>query len=329
MRQLRDRLANRSCQVAILIALLCLGPGARPAPFAVPNPYATSASTADITVRKAFVFGDSYSRAARASFHNWIEQLRYELLNRNTKLPEVRSLIDQAAGAATGGNYPGSINDFAHQVTTWLAVKRTFDPRDITMVYFGYNDLNRTTVNTGVSLAQAASDYQAQLQRLDQCGGGRWWPAYPADPAARLGPYPVLQDFYGQSAEIRQQTILWNDMLTKMAQQSSYNLVAVDLFTAMECVFNHPADFGFTNVSDSLPAGANPQKYLYGPDQYHFAARGQTLIRQVVQYYLTAGWDWANTIKDPTTARQKLVAALEAGKVFPVKCTSSAPAPAS
>ncbi len=37
----------------------------------------------------------------------------------------------------------------------------------------------------------------------------------------------------------------------------------------------------------------------------------------MVQYYLTRGWDWSNTYKDPMTARQRLVAALEAGQVFP------------
>ena len=58
-------------------------------------------------------------------------------------------------------------------------------------------------------------------------------------------------------------------------------------------------------------------KYLYDlNDDIHFGHRGQSLIRQVVQYYLTRGWDWSNTEKDPATARQKLVADLADGKVF-------------
>ena len=34
-------------------------------------------------------------------------------------------------------------------------------------------------------------------------------------------------------------------------------LVALDLFTAMECVFNQPADFGFTNVIQARPQGGD------------------------------------------------------------------------
>ena len=101
------------------------------------------------------------------------------------------------------------------------------------------------------------------------------------------------------------------------ASSSYTRLVALDLFTAMECVFNQPGDFGFTNVTQQRPQGGDPAKYLFDlNDDIHFGQRGQILIRQVVQYYLTRGWDWSNTDKNPATARQKLVADLEAGKVF-------------
>ena len=98
--------------------------------------------------------------------------------------------------------------------------------------------------------------------------------------------------------------------VAKLAYQSTYrNFVAVDLFTAMDCVFQQPGDFGFLDVGSSRPLDADPSQYLYDyNDPYHFAERGQTLIRQVVQYYLTRGWDWANTIKEPEAARQKLLA---------------------
>ena len=76
------------------------------------------------------------------------------------------------------------------------------------------------------------------------------------------------------------------------------------------------------SLDTSRPPNGDPSKYLYDNDPYHFAERGQMLIRQVVQYYLTRGWDWANAYKDPATARQKLVADLVAGNVFPVKCTT-------
>src|SRR3954470_13649316 len=124
MRLRYRRLIGAPWHVTIVCILLCLGPNAWAAPFAVPNPYASSTSTADITIRKLFVFGDSYSRAGRKTWHNWAEQLRYDVLNSNSKLPEARLLVDYAVGAATGGIYPSFTNDFGHQVTGWLAVKR-------------------------------------------------------------------------------------------------------------------------------------------------------------------------------------------------------------
>jgi hypothetical protein len=70
-------------------------------------------------------------------------------------------------------------------------------------------------------------------------------------------------------------------------------------------------------VINARPQGGDPAKFLYDlNDDLHFGYRGQTLIRQVVQYYLTRGWDWSNTEKDPAKARQKLVTDLRAGKVF-------------
>jgi hypothetical protein len=94
----------------------------------------------------------------------------------------------------------------------------------------------------------------------------------------------------------------------------------------MECVFEQPARFGLTNVTAPRPSGGDPQQYLYDyNDRFHFGPRGQALIRQVVQYYLTQGWDWSNTYKDPATARRRLTADLEAGKVFPgVPCPPAA-----
>jgi phospholipase/lecithinase/hemolysin len=315
--------------LGLVVLLLAQVRSSWAAGFIVPNPYAASTSAADITIRKLFVFGDSYSRAGRKPWHNWAEQLRYDVLNRNSKLPEARLLVDYAVGAATGGIYPSFTNDFGHQVTGWLAVKRSFDQRDLGIVYFGYNDFNRSTLTTGADLAQAAGDYKGQLQRLVDAGLGganrRILLVMPHDWGHT--PYHAM---HGQSAAMRQRTQIWNGLLADIAKQSAFaNFVAVDLFTAMECVFQQPADFGFVDVGLSRPANGDPAKYLYDyNDAYHFAAKGQMLIRQVVQYYLTRGWDWANTFKDPATARQKLVADLQAGKVFTVKCTSlAAPAP--
>ena len=124
---------------------------------------------------------------------------------------------------------------------------------------------------------------------------------------------------------MRARTEVWNAFVADLARQSSYTrLVALDLFTTMECVFNQPADFGFTNVTQVRPQGADAAKYLFDlNDDIHFGQRGQVLIRHVVRDYLTRGWDWSNTDKNPGTARQKLVADLEAARCSPASLATS------
>jgi phospholipase/lecithinase/hemolysin len=173
----------------------------------------------------------------------------------------------------------------------------------------------------GDDLATAMLGYRTELERIIAAGaaGGsrRIFLVMPHD----WGRSPrYVAD--GQSAVMRARTQVWNVFLTGLARQSSYTrLVALDLFTAMECVFSQPSDFGLANVTQVRPDGGDPAKYLFDlNDDIHFGQRGQTLIRQVVQYYLTDGWDWSNTDKDPAAARQRLVTDLAAGKVFGIPC---------
>jgi hypothetical protein len=143
---------------------------------------------------------------------------------------------------------------------------------------------------------------------------------------------------------MRLRTVVWDNFVAKTASSFSAtyggNIIAVDLFTTFEQVFNHPDDFCFQNVTDTAPSTAAWQKYLFDVPgsngtggEFHFGPRGQNLIEQVMQYYLTRGWDWANTTKDPAAAKSKLNADLAAGKVFSVSCkqvtgAASAQAPA-
>ena len=65
--------------VILLVGLGCASVDA--APFAVPNPYASGLGDNDIAIRRAVVFGDSYSKYKRKPWHNWAEQLRYDQIN--------------------------------------------------------------------------------------------------------------------------------------------------------------------------------------------------------------------------------------------------------
>lgn len=328
MRHALTGLAGRLRRLAAAAALAALAGAAAAATtapaaaYTVPNPYATGPAPADVRIRKLVVFGDSFSKLNRKSFRNWAEQLRYDELNRTTGLPQVATLVGRAVSGATAGAYPGSTNDFATQVTDWLASPRTFGSRDLTVVYFGHNDLEKSA-----DLTETMADYRAALRRVLAAGaaGGsrRVLLVMPHDWGR--SPYYVAN---GGSAVLRRRTQAWNGLVAAEARRSSSaRLVAVDLFTAMECVFEQPARFGLTNVTAPRPSGGDPRKYLYDyNDRFHFGPRGQALIRQVVQYYLTRGWDWSNTYKDPATARRRLTADLEAGRVFPgVPCSPAAP----
>jgi phospholipase/lecithinase/hemolysin len=321
----------RRTLAAAAVALTLAGLAANAAPaaaFSVPNPYASGLTDADIDIGKLTAFGDSYTAAGRKAFHNWAERLRFDEVNPATGRTEAATLADFAKSGAVAGVYAGVTNDFKHEVTRWLNTAPTFGPKDLTVVYLGYNDIDGATDRTGADLSTAIGFYRTALKRVIAAGAttaGRrmllvmphdWGrsPAYVGDPTSR--------------STYRQRTQVWDGLVASTAQGFSANLVAVDLFTAMECVFDDPGAFGFTNVTDQRPAGVNQARYLYDTGTsglFHFAARGQQLIEQVIQYYLTRGWDWSNTDKGASTARQKLVADLENGNVFPgVNC----PAPA-
>ena len=304
-------------------ALLAVGLGAgaaMAAPFVVPNPYASGLGDTTIAIRRLLVFGDSYSRLTRKAWHNWAEQLRYDLTNPASTKTLVSLLPGYAVSGATAGTYLGSTNNFASQVTRWRGAALKFVNRDLTVVYLGYNDIKLSLDKGGNDLSKAMADYGIALDRIivaqAVAGTRRIFLVMPHDWGR--SPRYVAN---GQSGIMRQRTLVWNAYLANRAKQSG--LVGIDLLTAMDCVFNQPGDFGFTDVTHARPQGGDPAKYLFDlNDYFHFGERGQSLIRQVIQYYLTRGWDWANTYKVPATARTKLVADLRAGSVFPVACTS-------
>jgi lysophospholipase L1-like esterase len=263
MRHALAGLTSRLRHLAAAAILVLAGLGGTVAPaaaYTVPNPYATGPDPADVRIGKLVVFGDSFSKLNRKSFRNWAEQLRYDELNRATGLPQVATLAGRAVSGATAGTYPGSTNDFATQVAKWLASPRSFGGRDLTVVYFGHNDLEKSADPTGADLSGAMADYRAALQRVLAAGaaGGsrRVLLVMPHDWGR--SPYYVAN---GGSAVLRQRTQAWNALVAAEARQSSYTrLVAVDLFTAMECVFEQPARFGFTNVTAPRPSGGDPQE---------------------------------------------------------------------
>ena len=291
------------------------GGGASAAPFAVPNPYASGPSDRDIRVRTLAVLGDSYSAPRTVVPRGWAERLAFD--------GEVARLDDLAVIGATAASVPPGTNDLAHQVARWLAAPPVPRRRDLTVVYLGHNDIWHGTDPAGADLAAAMRGYRAGLRRIVGAGGGgrRVLLVMPHDWGR--DPFFVRE---GGAGVMRRRTLVWDGFLARTARDlpaAGGGVVAVDLFTAMERVFRDPGAFCLTNVTTADEA-ASATTALFSND-FHVGYRGQDLIGQVVEYYLTRGWDWSGTVKDPGAARRRLRADLDAGRVFTSPCPPARP----
>ena len=299
-------LAIRWCWPVIAAMLLCLGTPARAAPFAVPNPYAASTSPTDLLIPRLIVFGDSYSSVNTAvGYWKWSTQLYYDT-------HQAIALDDMAVGGSTGGNYGSPTNDtFSAQVSRFLSTHTARDG-DLTMVYFGYNDMTRSVIQKSFpGIPKILGDYTAALNRLVAAGfarGNRYLLVIAPHDWSRVprftGPDKAL------APAVHRNILAWNAGIARLAMNNP-NIVAIDLYTAMECVFKQMTEFGFTDVTQQLTKRKLAEQFLYNyKDRYHFGAHGHRLIRQVIEYYLTRGWDWATTTKDPTMAQKQFVATM-------------------
>ena len=303
------------------------------ADFAIANPYAYGTGPDQIAIGTLLAFGDSYTEANRRDFPNWAEQLDAAPTSdgRNGGT-EVGTLADFAKSGATAGTYDSNNrNSFAKQVKRWQLTSPTFGATDLTVVYLGYNDIIGGTDATGADLTgNSKADYRSILKRLINAGankgGRRLFLVIPHNVAGA----PAYVNDATLSPTMRQRSQIWANVVATTAQSfsNSYggNIVAVDLYTSIEYVLQHAGNFCLTDVTDVMPTGGDPQHYLYdtaaGGGSIHFGRRGQNLIEQVIQYYLTLGWDWSNQIKRPSSAQAQLTSALNAGQVFQNPCAT-------
>jgi phospholipase/lecithinase/hemolysin len=276
------------------------------AAFGVANPYASGTSAGSIHIDTLLAFGDSYTAAGRKAFPNWVEQMK--------AAGEIASLADFAKSGATAGNYSGYTNTWAMQIKKWRATSPTFGPRDLTVVYLGYNDIDGGTAMDGADLVPAENAYKANLNTILNSAGG----------AAKNGrrvflvmvhnwgrsPYYVRN---GGAQTMRKRTVVWNNFVAQTAK-STPGAIAVDMYDALEYVFNNPAKFGFNNITVADHTRSTTTAFF--DDDFHPGKHAQALIEQVIEYYLTLGWDKADTRKAPADVKADMQAALDAGEVF-------------
>jgi len=153
--------------------------------------------------------------------------------------------------------------------------------RDLTVVYFGYNDL------AAADLAPSRAGYQDGVNRLLTAGA--------ADADRRL--FVTLLHDWSRNPGIDNVTTAtvegWNDFVAAIANADD-RVVAVDLFTVFERIYDDPAEFGFDDVTMVDPANSDSTALYFDP--IHFGTRGQDVIARTYRHYLTRAWDWSNTL---------------------------------
>jgi hypothetical protein len=232
-------------------------------------------------------FGDSYSTPGEWG-GSWGNRLKgMGRLERN-------STYAVGGARAAGG--------FDSQVSRYLRQDGTFGARDLTVVYFGYNDIGRTGSPDG--LVNARAGYDSGIQRLINAGA--------ITGEQRLF-VTQLHDWArgpGVSDGVRSQVQEWNGHVAHVANTHP-NIVAVDLFTVFEDVYANPAKYGLVDVANANRSRAATD-FLYF-DEIHFGGAGLNIIARTYNHYLTRGWSWANTLAAGGIAAGQLQSDIDSG----------------
>jgi hypothetical protein len=255
--------------------------------YDVYNPYSSSQNSFDrLAIRRLVVFGDSYSDPSWAVQDNWAEQLKAS--------GQVRLHSNYAVAGATAFNGPTNntpTNSLRMQVDRFLGSGPSYALQDLTVVYIGYNDINRLN-----GLVSSKSEYTRAVDRLRGRG------ATNKNRRMLLVMEHNMRRDPARSSRTSANLSVWNQYVANLANSRS-NVIAVDLYTAFERVYADPQRYGFANVTTPDPSRSAIDALYY--DSHHFGLRGHRLIQQVFRHYLSRGWDWANTLQ---TASQTVAA---------------------
>jgi lysophospholipase L1-like esterase len=280
--------------VSVLLLSACSGSsGGTKGGFSVPNPYAQGGGVNDVRANTLRVFGDSYSVPSFSGTPTWPT-----FLGGSGAVSSIQNYAVGGARAAPTGAQPS----FDRQVGTWLRRNSPIGDGDLTVAYFGYNDIGRRGNPDGFASARAG--YQATVAALVANGA--------AEQNRRLF-LTQIHDWSrnpGVPAGLRDQVFIWNDFIASQANTYE-NVVAVDLFTVFERVYAKPDQFGFTNVT-TVNAGRSAIDALY-LDDLHFGPKGQEVIARTYRHYLTRGWDWSNRTRAGSDAARRLGQDLDKG----------------
>jgi len=271
--------------------------------FNVPNIYVKNKakSVNDIEVKRAVVFGDSYSaHDTPLPYRQWHEQAR--------DLGLFRTVSDYAVPGAEASATPHSGRSLRQQVDSFLA-NDSYANDELTLIFIGFNDIRLAGSLSEMDAIKA--DAQAEFDRLEAAGATARERRVFLMLSPNYGRYPNVADPAVRTAY----TLDWANFLTAYGN-AHINVVPVDLFTFFERVFNEPGRFGLTNVTTPDPANAvGPHATALFYDSIHFGDRGHALIAALVEHYLSEGWDWANTLTHGPDTVARLNRDIDAGLI--------------
>jgi len=272
--------------------LFLVGCSSTPKFPAAHNPFSADGSnrTGSMQINTLRAFGDSYTAfdyAGPNGLKSWTTEL--------TTLVPTNKLENYAFGGARSTNVDE--RSFGRQIRNWERSNSSITNRDLTVVYFGYNDVGlggRSTAETNASKAGYANNVNRLVQAGASSGSNRIFVTQIHDRS--LSPFgspktgtPAHQD--------------WNAFVASVANANA-NVIAVDLYTVFDRVVKNPEQFGLVNVTEANAARSSTD-YLYFAGS-HFGSKGQEIIARTYRHYLTRGWDWANALNAGSEASKQL-----------------------
>ncbi|GAA6140509.1 SGNH/GDSL hydrolase family protein [Hydrogenophaga sp. 5NK40-0174] len=242
-------------------------------------------------------FGDSYTdinfttNSRRTS--NWTTELSKDVPSKN--------IYNFAIGGARAANL--NHKSFYNQINNMVAQGRhNIADGDLTVVYLGHNDINLEGSTNNLSTSR--QHYSREVGTLINLGA--------ANTNRRLFLTQLSDWSRGPAVNpgTRGQVLFWNQYIAALAN-SRENVIAVDMFTPFERIFNNPGEYGFTNVTTADQYRSMDDTLFH--DDRHYGTRGQQIIARVYAHYLTRGWDWANTLAAGAETANQLNKDIDAG----------------
>ncbi len=282
---------------AVLLSLTlaaCSSSGGRqgnaPAGALSSNPFAPEGASSfnEVRVGTLRVFGDSYSALDYTETRrtgNWALQLHE------------RGRAEQAEIYAIGGARAakGTSTAFDKQLEAFRRGGTPMGDGDLSVVYFGYNDIGRG--GSADNLRAARAGYFDGVNELIRAGATNGNNRIFVTQIHDWSRNPNASD------NTAGQVLAWNSFIAEQANANP-NIVAVDLFTVFNRIYEDPARYGFVDVTSSSRA-QSAVDYLYF-DGSHFGNRGQTIISRTFEHYITRGWEWASTVSAGADAATRL-----------------------